>query len=117
MSLMPVYYNTWNTKKPKKMKFKSSEEKAMYMLAKESEYGIAKKRRFVGKTPEVLTPKVYVRETTRHPSRGNGIGAATKPDAPVYTGTKMIGIGTLHKSNAVPIFSDEDAKDQAAMRR
>jgi hypothetical protein len=29
----------------------------------------------------------------------------------------MIGIGTLHKSNAVPIFSDDDAKDQALMRR
>jgi hypothetical protein len=29
----------------------------------------------------------------------------------------MIGIGTLHKSNAVPIFSDDEAKDQATMRR
>jgi len=29
----------------------------------------------------------------------------------------MIGIGTLHKSNAVPIFTDEEAKDQASMRR
>lgn len=34
-----------------------------------------------------------------------------------YTGDKMIGIGTLHKSNAVPIFDPEDAKDQAKMRR
>jgi hypothetical protein len=29
----------------------------------------------------------------------------------------MIGIGTLHKSNAVPIFTEEEAKDQANMRR
>lgn len=35
----------------------------------------------------------------------------------VYTGDKMLGIGTLHKSNAVPIFSIEDAKSQATMRR
>ena len=34
-----------------------------------------------------------------------------------YTGNKMIGIGTLHKSNAVPIFTEDEAKDQANMRR
>jgi hypothetical protein len=46
------------------------------------------------------------------------IPAATKPvKGNVYTGTAMLGIGTLHKSNAVPIFSDEEAKDQANMRR
>lgn len=39
-----------------------------------------------------------------------------KPDK-FYTGDKMKGIGTLHKSNAVPIFTDEEAKDQASMRR
>jgi len=27
------------------------------------------------------------------------------------------GIGTMHKSNAVPIFSDEEAQDIAKMRR
>jgi len=29
----------------------------------------------------------------------------------------MVGIGTLHKSNAIPIFSDDDAKDLSKMRR
>ena len=41
---------------------------------------------------------------------------ATKP-SPTYTGTKIIGIGTMHKSNMVPIFSDEEAVDIARMRR
>jgi len=41
----------------------------------------------------------------------------TKPADKVYTGDKMIGIGTLHKSNAVPVFSSDDAKDIARMRR
>jgi hypothetical protein len=27
------------------------------------------------------------------------------------------GIGTMHKSNAVPVFSDEQAQDIAKMRR
>lgn len=34
-----------------------------------------------------------------------------------YTGTKVKGIGTMHKSNAVPIFSDDEAKDISTMRR
>jgi hypothetical protein len=43
---------------------------------------------------------------------------ATKPVVgKVYTGSAMKGIGTLHKSNAVPIFSAEEAIDQANMRR
>lgn len=35
----------------------------------------------------------------------------------VYTGTAMKGIATMHKSNAVPVFSDESAKDISKMRR
>jgi hypothetical protein len=34
-----------------------------------------------------------------------------------YTGTKVKGIGTMHKSNAVPIFSDDEARDISKMRR
>lgn len=51
------------------------------------------------------------------PSRDSGIGVAAKKTAPVYTGTKIKGIGTMHKSNAVPIFSDEEAEAIAHMRR
>jgi hypothetical protein len=35
----------------------------------------------------------------------------------MYTGDKILGIGTMHKSNAVPIFSDDEAKDISKMRR
>lgn len=35
----------------------------------------------------------------------------------IYTGDNLLGIGTLHKSNAVPVFSKEQAQDQANMRR
>jgi hypothetical protein len=44
-------------------------------------------------------------------------GAVSSKPAQQYTGTKIIGIGTLHKSNAVPVFSDEEAIDMAKMRR
>ena len=58
------------------------------------------------------------RETVRHNSLDTGHrGAVKSADIPQYTGTKIKGIGTMHKSNAVPIFSDEEAKDIASMRR
>ena len=44
-------------------------------------------------------------------------GAVSSKPAPVYTGTKVLGIGTMHKSNAVPIFSDDEAKEISSMRR
>lgn len=34
-----------------------------------------------------------------------------------YTGDKLLGIATMHKSNAVPVFKQEDAEDIARMRR
>ena len=45
------------------------------------------------------------------------MGPAVKAAPKVYTGTKIKGIGTMHKSNAVPIFTDDEAKDIANMRR
>jgi len=57
------------------------------------------------------------REPQMIPSRDSGVGVAAAPAAKVYTGTKIKGIGTMHKSNAVPIFSDEEAQDIAHMRR
>lgn len=57
------------------------------------------------------------RNTTAHiPSRDTG-GNATLREPKVYTGTKVKGIATMHKSNAVPVFSDEEAIDISKMRR
>jgi hypothetical protein len=64
-----------------------------------------------------LSPKPFVRETEYYPSKDTGYyNTFRKPDR-YYTGDNMKGIGTLHKSNAVPIFTDEEARDQANMRR
>ena len=52
------------------------------------------------------------------PSRADSVlGPVSSKVIPQYTGTKMIGVGTMHKSNAVPIFSNEEAHDIATMRR
>ena len=41
---------------------------------------------------------------------------ARKPEQ-TYTGDKLLGIATMHKSNSVPVFRKEDAEDIARMRR
>ena len=57
------------------------------------------------------------RSTAHIKSRGDFTGNATLAPAKVYTGTKVKGIATMHKSNAVPVFSDEEAQDISKMRR
>jgi len=58
------------------------------------------------------------RNTTAHiKSRGDSSGVATMPSPKVYTGTMVKGIATMHKSNAVPVFSDQEAVDISKMRR
>lgn len=59
----------------------------------------------------------YRRETKHYPSLGTHQGCCTKSDSVKYTGTAMMGIATLHKSNAVPVFSQEDAVEISRMRR
>ena len=57
------------------------------------------------------------RNTTAHIKSVDTGGNATLKPAKVYTGTKVKGIATMHKSNAVPVFSDEEAVDISRMRR
>ena len=57
------------------------------------------------------------RNTTSHLKSVNTGGNALLKPNPVYTGTKVKGIATMHKSNAVPVFSDEEAIDISKMRR
>jgi len=57
------------------------------------------------------------RETAQIPSQDTGWVTCVKVQDNEYTGTKVKGIGTMHKSNGVPIFSDEEAKDISSMRR
>lgn len=57
------------------------------------------------------------RETPRVESQDTGWVTCTKVKDNEYTGSKVKGIGTMHKSNGVPIFSDDEAKDISSMRR
>ena len=45
-------------------------------------------------------------------------GGTSKKEQLIYSGErKLLGIATMHKSNMVPVFDKEDAKDIAKMRR
>lgn len=62
-------------------------------------------------------PAPYRRETATIPSLHTTNADCSKRQAPIYTGTAILGIATMHKSNAVPVFSQEDAEDISRMRR
>lgn len=63
-------------------------------------------------------PGRYRRDTgPRIPSADSGQGSTAAPASKQYTGTLIRGIATMHKSNAVPILDNEQARDVAHMRR
>ena len=78
-----------------------------------------KKRKRALSSAVYSSPKPTYRgaDAPRIPSRDTGGGVATLPAPKVYTGTMVKGIATMHKSNAVPVFSDEEAVDISKMRR
>lgn len=51
------------------------------------------------------------------PSKDTKGGSTAVPRILHYSGTKMLGVATLHKSNSVPVFSQQDAIDISKMRR
>lgn len=67
--------------------------------------------------PNYLSLPPHRQNAIRYPSRDDGIGVATKKEPQQYTGDNMLGIGQLHKSNAIPVFKQSDAEDLAKMRR
>lgn len=118
-----------NGKKKGKVKFRNAEEarKARELDAQwndiQKKWGVEAedKKRKRAMSAEPLSYKLSTppgrESTTRLPSLNSGLGVATLAPAKVYTGDKIKGIGTMHKSNAVPIFSDEEAVAIANMRR
>jgi hypothetical protein len=120
---------TTGGKRKGKVKFRNADEarKARALDAEwkelQKKWGveIEEKKRKRAMAAEPLTYKLSApagRGSTAHiPSRNTGDGIASTKPIPQYTGTKIKGIGTMHKSNAVPIFSDEEAVEISRMRR
>lgn len=121
MGMLPVYFTTTSTKK-RKVKYASSEQKQKALQLQKEWDALMKKydTKPVRKTKNkpYVPPVTLRRETPHYPSVDTG-GNATKPieHDKVYTGTKMIGVAVMHKSNSVPVFSSDDAKEITKMRR
>lgn len=112
-----LIYTNQKSKKKNKTKKQIAEYQAWLDSVMNQKTNFSKGLKVKTVTP-LKQPKAFVRETPKYPSLDTGGGSCTKPiHGKVYTGTAMMGIGTLHKSNAVPIFNSEDALDQAKMRR
>jgi hypothetical protein len=130
MHLEGPWLSTTGKKKGKK-KFASAEAKrnseqldaSWKELLKRQGLELEEKKRNRAMSASSLTSSGYSlkipegRNTTAHLKSVDTGGNATLAPAKVYTGTKVKGIATMHKSNAVPIFSDEEAVDIARMRR
>jgi hypothetical protein len=120
---------TMGGKRKGKIKFRNSAEaqKARQLdadwkeLQKKWEVDADDKKRKRALAAEPLHYKLSApigRETVRINSLDTGHkGAVRTKDIPQYTGTNIVGISTLHKSNAVPVFSREEAIDISKMRR
>jgi hypothetical protein len=110
-----MFYVRQEKSKPKLKPKKEREEYAEWLAKHQTPIAKKVKRNVQPWTYGFSTP---VRGVQNVPSLNpEMMGNATVKPKQVYTGDKILGIGTLHKSNAVPVFSVEEAQDMAKMRR
>jgi len=83
-----------------------------------------KRRSYARKTKTITGGNIHVperasfrRSVPEYPSCPDTAGVAPRVEPQQYTGTLVKGIGTMHKSNAVPIINEQEMKDIARMRR
>ena len=121
---------TMTGKRKGKIKFRNAEEARKHRElesdwhALQKRWGVEqelkKRKRAMAAEPLVYSLNTPIGRTNTHHIKSLDTGhsgpVSSKP-TPKYTGTKMLGVGQLHKSNAVPVFCDQDAIDIARMRR
>ena len=143
MHLLPVYYSTTSTKKRKKKnKTKSliaaekEHEKFLKRMGIGSRSSVGSEQRsskpqVAGSSPAGIANSRSVGKSGNPPHLGCGDRrfessrsdqvfydpSMAKKEEKVYTGTEIMGIAQMHKSNAVPIRNKKSAEEVAKMRR
>ncbi len=116
-----IIYTYQKSKKKKKLTAKERElQDSWNKIVNKHAKPVVVKKKIVKSTkfPKLTIPEGRNPYDIKSVDSGGGLANWNRKDkVTTYTGTSMKGIGTLHKSNAVPVFTDEEAKDQAAMRR
>ena len=112
MHMLPSYFTTTSTRKRKsKKKTESIIEEEIKTQKLLERLGYNKNHNFRHDIPNYRISKSDVKTSD---AVGNGFKNMRKQ----YTGDELAGIGTLHKSNMVPVRKDsDDAKEIARMRR
>ena len=118
MHMLPAYYTTNNTRRRKK------KNKTKSMIAAEREHEKFLKRMGVCSRSSVgseqRSSKPWVTGSSPVESAKPKVvydSSMAKKEEKVYTGTEIIGIAQMHKSNAVPVRGKKQATEVANMRR
>ena len=118
MHMLPVYYTTTNNKKRKVRK------KTQSQLAAERDHQKFLKKMGIGSRSSVgseqRSSKPWVTGSSPVESAKPKVvydSSMAKKEEKVYTGTEIIGIAQMHKSNAIPVRSKKSAEEVAKMRR
>ena len=129
MHLLPPMYTTtgkrrgkrqWDSAEQKRKAelLKSEWERKLQAMERLAPHFSSDKSKAVKKSISDFIPRTPPgRETPHIPSHVTVGGACAPVKDMMYTGDKIKGIGTLHKSNGVPVFTDQEAKDISSMRR
>ena len=142
MHMLPVYYTTINTRKRKKSKKTQSQiaaekehKKFLKKMGIGSRSSVGSEQRsskpwVTGSSPVESANKRSVGKSGNPPHLGCGDQrfessrsdqfynpTMAKKEEKVYTGTEIIGIAQMHKSNAVPVRNKKSAEEVARMRR
>ena len=119
MHLLPAFVTTNNTKKRKRKRTQKQIESdaAQAKFLKKMGY----KGTVVQRSERAAHNRVVAGSNPAGPTKVSNqipVGVAPKQEPKLYNGKrKLIGIATLHKSNLVPVFSQEDAEAISKMRR
>ena len=119
MHMLPVYYTTNNNGKRK------AKKKTKRQVAAEAEHQKFLEKKGVAKGPRERVPVSWdylgvTPEAKKDEKKSSGsipVGVAAKAKPKVYTGTEIIGIAQMHKSNAVPVRKKDNVVEIARMRR
>ena len=141
--MLPSYYTTTSTKKRKQKKKSKSliaaekeHEKFLKRMGVSSRSSVGSEQRsskpqVTGSSPVESANKRSVGKSGNPPHLGCGDQrfessrsdqvfydpSMAKKEEKVYTGTEIMGIAQMHKSNAVPVRNKKSAEEVAKMRR
>lgn len=118
---MSIIYLSTKSKKTRKQREKQKdaweEYKAKYGLVENKARTKEIVKQTILQSVKLMSLRPGALDHLQHKSLNSGAAVAVKVTQQVYTGDKVIGIGCMHKSNLVPIFSSDAAIDISKMRR